>query len=313
MEDSEQFSRRSILRASAATMSLGAVGTAAAATDGDDDPYAGAQQIPCLDATGHMDGIETVDAATVPPETVTGIGPGSMLFITRPDTSGTAGCTANFVWRDSGGALYLGAAGHCFLPDSADASQSAGGSYGASGVTTKACLDCTFGGTTALSGLRGQVVELGEVVYARQSQDGVDVGNDFGLVRIPTEAEDLVSPAMPTWGGPSETGFVDGGETLVQYGNGVATGETAATKSRTGVGVSNDQDVGSWVAELPAAPGDSGSAVQGARTTLSGPEGVEAAGILTHLTTLGTAGTTIGRCKEMTREDAGLDIEVVLP
>lgn len=310
MDDSDQFTRRAVLRASTAAVSLGAVGTAAATTDGD-DPYAGAQRVPCLDVTDYMDDVETVDAATVPPETVTGIGPGSMLFVERPDSAGVSGCTANFVWRGSDGTLYLGAAGHCFLPDGADASKSAGGSYDASGVTTRVCLDCTFGGQAALSGLQGQVVEVGEVVYARQSQAGVDVGNDFGLVRIPAEAEHLVSPDMPTWGGPTETGFVDGGETLVQYGNGVATGETFLTKSRVGVGVSHDRDAGRWTSELPAAPGDSGSAVQGARTTATGPEGVEAAGVLTHLTATGTAGTNVAKAKEMATQ-AGLDIEVVL-
>jgi hypothetical protein len=305
----DDITRRSVLRASGAAVGLGAVGSAAAVS-GSDDPYAGAQRIPCLDVTDHMDDVEPVDAATVPPETVTGIGPGSMLFIERPDASGVSGCTANFVWRDAGGARYLGAAGHCFLPDGADAARSAGGSYDASGVTTRACLDCTFGGETALAGLRGRTVELGAVIYARQSQDGVDVGNDFGLVRIPSSVEHLVSPAMPTWGGPHETGVVDAGETLVQYGNGVATGETFATKSRTGVGVSNDTDGGRWTAELPAAPGDSGSAVQGAQVTASGPEGVEAAGVLTHLTTVGTAGTNVAKARRMAAQ-AGLDVGLV--
>jgi hypothetical protein len=79
---------------------------------------------------------------------------------------------------------------------------------------------CTFGGGTALSGLEGETVELGDVVYARQSRDGDDIGNDFGLVEIPSDAEHLVDPSMPTWGGPTERGEVNVGETVVRYGNG---------------------------------------------------------------------------------------------
>lgn len=309
MSEPSEFTRRNVLRASGLAVSTGALGSASAATTDDTDPYASARQIPCLDVTDHMDGIETVDASLVPTAT-TNVGPGSMLFISRPDTTAVSGCTANFVWRDGGGTLYLGAAGHCFLPSSADASQSAGGSYDLTGVQVQACLDCQFGGATALNGLRGTVVDLGEVVYARQSQDGTDVGNDFGLVEIPSDVEHLVSPSMPTWGGPTEPGFVDAGETVVVYGNGVAVAETFATKARAGAGISHDTATGRWTSGLAAAPGDSGAAVEGAVNGTNGPEGVEAAGVLTHLTATGTAGTNVAKATEMATQ-AGLDVEVV--
>ena len=48
-------------------------------------------------------------------------------------------------------------------------------------------------------------------------------------------------------------------------------------------------------------------------TAGTGPEGELAAGILTHITATGTAGTTMGRCREMVSTDVGLDISVVLP
>lgn len=290
------------------------------AADGEDVDAADREyeRVPCLDVTHAEDDLDTVDAATVPPEQSSGIGPGSVLFVTREDSSGTAGCTANFAWQGADGTLYLGAAGHCFLPDDADADDNAGGDYDSSGVTTRVCIDCTFGGGTALSGLRGEVVELGDVVYARQSRDGEDIGNDFGLVEIPSDAEQLVDPSMPTWGGPTERGAIEAGESVVQYGNGVGTGEVFLTKNRSGVGVQQDGGAGAWYAELPAAPGDSGSAVQGAAATVSGLEGVEAAGILTHLTvssdptSTGTAGTNRAKAAEMVSQDAGLDVQTVL-
>lgn len=336
MADSSNFSRRAVLQTSAAAFGLGVTGLASADdgavdsgdtvdTDGTldgtasgddpdgDDPFAGAEQVPPSDMTDSEEHLETVSPTAVPPEQSSGIGPGSMLFITSEDSSGTAGCTANFVWQDSGGTLYLGAAGHCFLPEGESADDNAGGSYDASQVTTRACVDCTFGGAVALSGaVRGQVVELGSVAYARQSDGGTQVGNDFGLVEIPSGAEDLVDPSMPAWGGPSATGDINGGDPVVQYGNGVAAGETFVTKGRTGVGVVNDQQTGSWVAELPAAPGDSGSGVQVAAQGDGGLAGEEAAGVLTHLVVGGTAGTNVAKAKEMAME-AGLDISVVLP
>lgn len=322
------LTRRAVLRTGALTVGLGSVGSASAlgteattdtvgdlANTLDTDDELEARQIPPSDLTGVVSQLDTVSPANASlPERASGISPGSQLFITRADSSGTAGCTANFVWQGADGTLYLGAAGHCFLPSGAAADQNAGGSYDSSQVTTKVCIDCTFGGATALNGLRGTVVELGGVAYARQSQDGDEVGNDFGLVAIPASAEDLVNPAMPTFGGPTEEGFVNAGEDICHYGNGVVFGETFVTKPRTGVGISNSKNDGQWLAELAASPGDSGSAVQGCRPTLTGIQGVEAAGILTHIVTglsSGVAGTNVAKAERMATQ-ASLDIEPML-
>jgi hypothetical protein len=307
MDENDDLTRRRVLKASAATTALGLGATGAASAGTGDTPDA--EPIPCLDLTGILDDMAVVDAASVTPETSNGIGPGSFLVISRDGT--TAGCTANFVWDSASGEVYLGAAGHCFLPGDAAASKSAGGSYDASDVTVRVCIDCDFGGATGLSGLRGgRLVELGEVAYARQSEGGVGVGNDFGLVRVPSAVQDLLDPSMPMFGGPTEVDEVDGGETVCHYGNAVVFGETFLTKGRTGAGFGHDGN--NWTAGTTSAPGDSGSAVQVCETTLSGPQGVEAAGVLTHLTTNGgVAGTTMARAREMATE-AGLDISTRL-
>lgn len=139
--------------------------------------------------------------------------------------------------------------------------------------------------------------------------DGSAVGHDFGLVRIPAADEDLVAPSVPQWGGPD--GSLDGaapeGSPVNQYGAGVGNGEVFATQGSSGVsfgGAGSEGDA--WYAGSRASPGDSSSLLVGDQS-LDRP----AAGVLTHLTTLGTAGTTIGRCKEMASEDANLDVEVV--
>ena len=115
---------------------------------------------------------------------------------------------------------------------------------------------------------------------------------------------------MPTFDGPTNEGFVNASENICHYGNGVVFGETFVTKGRTDVGVSNKGE-GEWLAVLAASSGDSGSAVQSCRVTATRIQGVEAAGILTHLTTNGVAGTNVAKAERMATQ-ASLDIEPVV-
>ncbi|PSQ10757.1 hypothetical protein BRC99_06915, partial [Halobacteriales archaeon QS_7_69_60] len=141
---SDELSRRNLLRVSAAaTAELGVFGTAAA--EGDAAPVV-TGEIPCVDLTDVEDRTTTVSASEPLPEQATGIRPGSQMFIEYPDGT-TAGCTANFIWRDTSttihddfddergnspvfgddrNPLYIGAAGHCFLPGNQTADDEAG-------------------------------------------------------------------------------------------------------------------------------------------------------------------------------------------
>jgi hypothetical protein len=319
MRDKDELTRRSLLRASAATVAgIGGVGTASATetTDGNLDRRESAERVPCLEVE---DETETATVAGGVPERASGIRPGSQMFITFPDGT-TAGCTANFIWRDGGGDLYIGAAGHCFLPSDKNASANAQRAaesdddvYDVGQLDVSVCADCTVGGTTGLT-FTGTTIGLGDVAYARQNlPDGSEVGHDFGLVRIPSGAEDAVDPSLPQFGGPSgvSAGAVPAGLPVNQYGAGVANGEVFPTMGSNGV---SEGDLGtseSWHAAIRASPGDSGSPL-GATEAGTGIEGGDAAGILTHLTATGTAGTTMGRCVEMVRQDVGLAIETVL-
>ena len=323
---------------------LGTVGTASGGVESIDsvddvDP----ERVPLYEFERGELQTETV-APTAVPEQASGIRPGSQMFIEYPDGT-TAGCSANFVWRDgsgggggggngggppdhanghddddggSSGDLYIGAAGHCFLPPDTNASKNAKRKeedqddvYNVKQLDVSVCADCTRGGLNGLV-VRGKTIDLGDVVYARQQlPDGSAVGHDFGLVKIPSNAEPLVDPSMPQWGGPD--GSLDGaappGSPVNQYGAGVGNGEVFATMGSSGASFGDGgTDGDAWFAAIRASFGDSGSPLVGDRS-IDRP----AAGILTHLTTLGTAGTTIGRCKEMTAEDTGLDIEVVQP
>jgi len=319
MTDTDDLSRRKVLRASAATVAaVGGVGTASAmdpasGIGGPEDVRESAEQVPCLEVT---DRATTTQSGV--PDQASGIRPGSQMLIQFPGGT-TAGCTANFVWRDSAGDLYIGAAGHCFLPADKNASKNAQRTnesdddvYDVSQLSVSVCDDCLVGGATGLN-FTGPTIALGDVAYARQNlPDGSEVGHDFGIVRIPSNKEDAVDASMPQFGGPRgvSDGAVATGTPVNQYGAGVGNGEVFATQGSNGVSQGDLGTSESWYAAVRASPGDSGSPLQ-STTAGTGLQGELAAGILTHLTAVGTAGTTIGRCRELIRSDVGRDIAVV--
>ena len=330
---SEDYTRRRLLQGTAGVAAgFGTIGTVAAdSTEGTETPEF--RKVPCVDLTDVEDRTTTVSPSEPLPEPATGIQPGSAIVIDFED-GGASGCTANFVWRDTstviGGddevddperhPLYLGSAGHCFLPEGVAGEnakrQENEEVYDLSKVTVRVCKDCTFGGLTD-SVLRGDTYELGEVVYARQALpnedggEGEEVGSDFGLVRIPEELRPAVDPSMPQFGGPvgEEEGAVPAGETVCQFGAGYG-GEAFATQGSRGVSegsVVEDDDDGDgvsdrWYAGIRASPGDSGSLL----VEYEAGRGTDAAGVITHLAVaIGsgvggpTAGTTVSRCAQM--------------
>jgi hypothetical protein len=220
------------------------------------------------------------------------------------------------VWAD-GATRYLGAAGHCFLAEGTTATHGSGADFDASGVRVFVCVsNCSFGGQTGFT-LTGDLVELGAVAYARQTDVDGDVGNDFGIVTIPPALASRIRPSMPVFGGPTTTATVALGQPVCHYGNGVLVGESFVTMARVGVGGGSTAKY--WMGDLAAAPGDSGSAV--VTCELSGTDlvGRGAAGVLTHLgvEVIGpehgfVLGTTIARAIEMARE-AGVMLTLVLP
>ena len=255
---------------------------------------------------------ETTMLAPIPGDAV-GIGPGSPMLQTIPG-EGTFICTANFVF-ESGGNFYLGAAGHCFLPADEVSTHGTSDNYDASGVIVEVCVArCIFGGQ--LTGFLGDMEELGDVAYARQTDGGEDIGHDFGVVAIPSGLEHLIRPEMPMWGGPIGQDSTEvTGEMVVHYGNGIDSGTFFATKGRTGV-VVRDTPPESWQASIQINGGDSGSAINyGLLTTDTDVlHGTKALGIITHgLIVPGVPlgwGTTIGQAISMASE-AGLSLTML--
>lgn len=178
---------------------------------------------------------------------------------------------------------------------------------------------CNFGGTTGFT-LQGTFRTLGPVAYARQTQAGVDVGNDFGLVEIPNNLLPELRPSLPVWGGPVTATQANANGPVCLYGNGLLVGETFPTMARAGQGLSTSPTTGRWEALLPINSGDSGSAL-----VTCGPEpddgiglhGNAPVGIVTH--GIGFAGigipgigdgTTVNKAIAMATQ-AGLAIELV--
>jgi hypothetical protein len=269
---------------------------------------------PRLDLTSMIRNTTVIPLALVTPAMAQNIGPGSHLIIDIPG-EGTFGCTANFVWA-SGTARYLGAAGHCFIPAGATATHGPDADYNASGVAVSVCVsNCSFGGQTGFV-LTGDLVALGAVAYARQTAADGDVGNDFGVVTVPSSLAPQIRPSMPVFGGPTTTETVALGQPLCHYGNGVLVGETFLTMARVGVGGGATPDY--WMGDLAAAFGDSGSAVVTCDANGADLVGRGAIGVLTHLgVEVGVQhgvvfGTTVSRALEMARE-AGLSLVLVFP
>jgi hypothetical protein len=262
----------------------------------------------------------------VTPEMAQNIGPGSHLLIDIPN-EGTFGCTSNFVFSD-GSRQFLGAAGHCFIPAAATSTHGPGADFDASGVRVSVCVsDCSFGGQTGFV-LTGNLVPLGQVAFARQTGADGDVGNDFGVVEIPASLANLVRPQLPVFGGPSTIEEVEQLQPLCHFGNGVVVGESFLSQGR--MGIAGGSTPTTFMGDLLAAPGDSGSAVVTCERDGTALRGQGAAGVLTHLgveacpcgidpeTGAVTAqqgivfGTTTARALELARE-AGLTLSVVFP
>jgi hypothetical protein len=224
--------------------------------------------------------------------------------------------TKVFVWS-APGKRYLGAAGHCFVPADRAATHGPGADYDASGVVVEVCVQ-NCDGNFRTNQLVGTWVTLGSVAYARQTLDGEDVGNDFGVVEVPREYRDFIRTSMPVWGGPNGVQTLNVGDYGCHYGHGLGVGEVFVTKARVGIG--GGSDATSWMGDFAAAFGDSGSGLVGCVNDGLGFHGTGAIGVLTHIGVSAnestgeqgvTFGTTIARAIEMAKE-GGLRLKLVM-
>src|ERR1700754_4546944 len=167
-----------------------------------------------------------------PPAATALIHPGTMMY-----TDG-AQCTANFVYTDGAGNVYVGYAAHC---------AGKGSSTDTNGCTTDSVplgtpVDFTNDGNLASE---GTIVGHGTLAYSswitEHKLGTTDANpcayNDLALVRIDAGDVSKVNPSVPFWGGP--TG-IDGdgtatGDRVWTYGNSSLRGGLSPLSPHTGI------------------------------------------------------------------------------
>jgi hypothetical protein len=171
-------------------------------------------------------------------------------------TGGSNQCTANFVFQDSGGAVYIGQAAHCAATGAA--------------TDTNGCLATTMPLNTTVT--VGGALWPAKMVYSswiamnavpEPSASVQCQYNDFALVLLDSRDWSRVNPSVPFWGGPRalRSAALATGNMVYSYGNSSLRFGIAATSPKRGISLG---DTGSgWSHGLytvsQGIPGDSGS------------------------------------------------------
>lgn len=197
-------------------------------------------------------------SATIHPGVMTFTGGSSFL-------NGAGQCTANFVYTDASGNVYLGQAAHC---------SSTGGNTETNGCSTKSLPLGTpiYSGDVVNGGVQTGT-KIGTLAYnswiAMQEKGEKDANtcayNDLALIKILPSQTGNVNPTVPFWGGPDglAPGVSTQGEQVYTYGNSILRLGISALSPKTGVSLGDREETEGWSQELytvsPGIPGDSGS------------------------------------------------------
>jgi hypothetical protein len=200
-------------------------------------------------------------AQTWAPAATAQIHPGTMMY-----TEG-AQCTANFVYTDGAGAVYVGYAAHC-------------AGLGAATDTNGCEADSLPLGTRVTFNEGGSLVSegtqvgAGTLVYSSwvkmhqlgTTDENTCAYNDLALVKVDAADVGKVNPSIPFWGGPTgiDTDGTAAGDRVYTYGNSSLRAGVSQLSPHTGVSLGDDAADGGWSHPLytvtPGVPGDSGSA-----------------------------------------------------
>ncbi len=189
------------------------------------------------------------------------IHPGTMMY-----TDG-AQCTANFVYTDGAGNVYVGYAAHC--AGQGEATDTNGCNVASVPLGTRVTF--TNDGNLASE---GTAVGHGTLAYSswitEHALGTTDANtcayNDLALVKVDAADVSKVNPSIPFWGGPTgiDTDGTKAGDRVWTYGNSSLRGGAAPLSPHTGISLGDDAADGGWSHPLytvtPGIPGDSGSA-----------------------------------------------------
>jgi hypothetical protein len=199
------------------------------------------------------------------------IHPGTMMY-----TDG-AQCTANFVYTDSSGHVYVGYAAHC--AGTGESTDTNGCTTGSVPLGTK--VDFTDDGNPASE---GTIVGHGTLTYSSwitehqlgTSDANTCAYNDLALVEVDPADVGKVNPSVPFWGGPTgiDTDGTAAGDRVWTYGNSSLRAGLSPLSPHTGLSLGDDAADGGWSHPLytagPGIPGDSGSGFMTAGGKASG-------------------------------------------
>ena len=216
----------------------------------------------------------TAEARRAPqwaPAGTAAIHPGTQMY-----TSG-AQCTANFVFRDRTGRVYVGYAAHC--AGTGEATDTDG--CQADSLPLRTPVTFNAGGNPADEGTR---IATGRLAYSSwltmQRLDKADpttcAYNDLALVRVLPRDVAKVNPSVPFWGGPTgiDTDGTAAGDRVYTFGSSSLRLGLTPLSPHTGISLGDDAADGGWSHPLytvtPGVPGDSGSAFLSADGTAVG-------------------------------------------
>ena len=202
-----------------------------------------------LAAAVSLVGASSASAQTWAPADTATVHPGVMTY-----TDG-AQCTANFVYTDASGGVYIGQAAHC---------SGTGGSTETNGCDSGSLPVGTPVEVTGASAPGTLVYNSWLAMQAAGETDADTCAyNDIALIKLDPADYGKVNPSIPFWGGP--TGIVDTvaqGEKVLSYGN--SSLRLGITQLSPKEGLSLGQTGNGWSHEVytvsPGIPGDSGSA-----------------------------------------------------
>jgi hypothetical protein len=194
------------------------------------------------------------------PAATAAIHPGTMMY-----TDG-AQCTANFVYTDSSGNVYVGYAAHC--AGKGEATDTNGCNVESVPLGTRV----TFTNDGNLVS-EGTPVGHGTLAYSSwitekslgTSDPNTCAYNDLALVKVDAGDVGKVNPSVPFWGGPTgiDTDGTKAGDRVWTYGNSSLRAGVALLSPHTGISLGDDAADGGWSHPLytvtPGVPGDSGS------------------------------------------------------
>ena len=204
-------------------------------------------------------GTATAAAAPAPAKKRPAFAPAAVATVTPGVQTVTGGvqCTANFVFTDRNGTVYLGQSAHC--AGTGGATETDGCIAGTLPLGTRVEVDgATRPGTLAYSSW----VAMQAV---KEKDANACAYNDFALIRLDPSDVGRTNPSVPVFGGPVglDTDGTSVGEQVVSYGNSSLRLGLEDTSPKRGISLGDT--FGGWTHTVytasPGIPGDSGSGV----------------------------------------------------